>query len=389
MAFNISVLRKLFADSSASPHYIETVPKRGYRFIAEVVEIAADQFASAQSTPEAPPANLNPTAPVPGTRNSPELLRSFGRVQISIAAVILALIGFLIWRVPAKPPLREKDRIVLADFVNRTGDPVFDATMRQGLGIQLEQSPYLSVVSEQRLRQTLHFMRQPTDVLITPALAREICRRTGSSVVLEGSIGRLGNEYVLGLRATDCGGEEILDNQQLQIRKKEDILSALTQIVHQFRSRVGESQTSLEKHEVPLAEATTASIEALKAYSTAWQLLASHGATAALPLFTRAIELDPDFTMANASLGRIYADLDQPANSAASLTKAWQLRDRTSDRERFFITANYQMLVEGNLESSRKTGEAWARTYPRDAAPHMMLSGYVNKGAGRFENALT
>ncbi len=126
-------------------------------------------------------------------------------------------------------------------------------------------------------------------------------------------------------------------------------------------------------------------MEALNAYSTAWQLLASQGATVALPLFIRAIELDPDFAMAHASLGRIYADLDQAGRSAVSLTRAWQLRDHTSDREKFFITANYQMLVTGNLEDARKTGEAWARTYPGDAAPHMMLSGYVNKATGRFE----
>ncbi len=257
LSFNISVLRKLLADSSTSPRYIETVPKRGYRFIAEVVENPADQLAAAQSNPEAPPANLNSTISVPGTMNDPEEVRSsFRRVYVSIAVVMVALIGFLIWRVPGKPKLPEKDAIVLADFVNQTGDSVFDGTMRQGLAIQLEQSPYLSLVSEQRVRQTLRFMRQPADV-VTPELAREICHRTGSSAVLEGSITRLGSEYVLGLRATNCTGGEILDNQQLQVRRKEDVLGALTQIAHQFRSRMGESQASLQKHDVPLAEATT------------------------------------------------------------------------------------------------------------------------------------
>ena len=154
-----------------------------------------------------------------------------------------------------------------------------------------------------------------------------------------------------------------------------------------FRSRVGESLATIRRHDTPLAEATTLSLEALKAYSAAWKIHAARGATAALPLFKRAAEVDPEFAMAHASLGRIYADLDEPDFSMQSLERAWQLRGRASDRERFFITLNYEMLVTGDLEEARKTGEAWAQTYPRDAAPHMMLSGYVNKFPGRYEDA--
>ncbi|MDQ2775283.1 MAG: winged helix-turn-helix domain-containing protein [Acidobacteriota bacterium] len=383
LAFNVSVLRKIFAESSASPRYIETVPKRGYRFIAELAEVPELGVASRLSTTGAPSASLAAKAIAPEPRSG-----RFARPLLFVSAlVLLAGIGILISRFHRTPKLTGKERIVLADFVNKTGDPVFDGTLHQGLAIELEQSPFLSVISEERVRRTLRLMRQPGETRLTPALVREVCQRIGSAVVLEGSIVSVGKQYVLGLRAMDCAAGDILDNQQVQVRSKEDVLSGLTQIADRFRSRAGESSTMLTRHDVPLAEATTASLEALRAYSAAWEIHASRGATDALPLFKRATELDPEFAMAHASLGRIYADLDQSDLSAKSIGRAWQLRDRTSDREKFFITTNYQILVTGNVEEARKTGEAWARTYPLDAAPHMMLSGYVNKVPGRYEDA--
>jgi DNA-binding winged helix-turn-helix (wHTH) protein/TolB-like protein len=371
LAFNISVLRKIFAESSASPRYIETVPKRGYRFIAELAEVPE----IAAGTPSASLA-ANAIAPEPiAGRFAPPLI-------FVTALFLLAAVGILVSRFHHTPKLTGKDTIVLADFVNKTGDPVFDRTLHEGLAIELEHSPFLSVVSEERVRRTLRLMREPGEARLTSALAREVCQRIGSAVVLEGSIASVGQEYVLGLRAMDCATGDILDNQQVQVRSKEDVLSGLTQIADRFRSRAGESSTMLTRHDVPLAEATTASLEALRAYSSAWEIHASGGATHALPLFKRATELDPEFAMAHASLGRIYADLDQSDLSAQSIRRAWQLRDRTSDREKFFITANYQILVTGNMEEARKTGEAWARSYPRDAMPHMMLSGKCEQSAG-------
>ena len=232
-------------------------------------------------------------------------------------------------------------------------------------------------------------LSEPTGVFgpicLNAPLAR--CERTASAAVLEGSIARLGSQYVLGLRAKNCTTGDVLDDEQAQAARKEDVLNALSQMARNFRSRVGESLATIRRHDTPLAEATTLSLEALKAYSAAWTIHAARGATAALPLFKRAAELDPEFAMAHASLGRIYADLDEPDLSMQSLERAWQLRGRASDRERFFITLNYEMLVTGDLEEARKTAEAWAQTYPRDAAPHMMLSGYVNKFPGRYEDA--
>ncbi|MCU1262711.1 MAG: serine/threonine protein kinase with repeat [Bryobacterales bacterium] len=361
LAFNVSVLRKMFAESGAPSRYIETVPKRGYRFVAEEVK-----------APE------SPALEAIGSR-----FRWPWKFIVPLFA--LALIGIFASRFRAANKLTDRDTIVLVNFVNGTGDPVFDGTLRQGLAVELEQSPFLSLITEARVKRTLRLMRQPGEAL-TPELAQELCQRTGSAVALEGSITSVGKQYVLGLRATNCSSGAILANEQVQVKRREDVLGALSQMARRFRLRVGESPEALGKHDVPLAEATTASLEALQAYTAAWKVHLSQGATYALPLFKRATELDPEFAMAHTSLGRIYADIDQADLAAESVRRAWQLRDRTSDREKFFITANYHLLATGNVEEVRKTVEAWARTYPRDAAPHTILSGYPNKFPGRFED---
>jgi eukaryotic-like serine/threonine-protein kinase len=315
-------------------------------------------------------------------------IKSFWKATVTAvaAALVLSLGGyFYTHRVPK---LAEKDTIVLSDFTNGTGDTVFDGTLRQGLAVQLEQSPFLSLISDQRIQHTLRLMGRSADARLTPELAREICERTGSAAVLEGSIATLGGQYVLGLRAKGCRTGDILDDELAQAAKKEDVLNALTQIASKFRTRVGESLSMIQQHDTPLAEATTPSLEALEAYSEAWRVHFASGAAAALPLFKRATEIDPNFAMAYASLGRIYADLDESDLSAESTTRAWQLRDRTSEPEKFFITANYEMLVTGNLEEARQTCEAWARSYPREALPHTLLSGYISKSAGQYEKAV-
>jgi hypothetical protein len=191
----------------------------------------------------------------------------------------------------------------------------------------------------------------------------------------------------LDLQAKSCRTGEVLDHEQAQAAKKEDVLNALSLIAIRFRKRVGESLTTIQEHNTPLAEATTSSLEALEAYSAGWKLHTTSGAMTALPLVKRAVEIDPNFALAHATLGRQYADLDESDLSAASTTKAWQLKDRTSDREKFFIAATYEILATGNLEQARQICEAWAHTYPREALPHVMLSGNPNKAAGRYEQA--
>jgi tetratricopeptide (TPR) repeat protein len=276
---------------------------------------------------------------------------------------------------------------VLADFANSTGDGVFDGTLRQGLEVQLEQSPFLSLVSDRHIRQTLKMMGMQPDTPLTQQTAREVCERAAAAAVVEGSITKLGNRYVLGLRARNCRTDEVVAEEQEQAASKEQVLEALGRVASRFRSHVGESLASVTKHSTPLAEATTPSLDALRAYTVGWQVHAVRGASASLPFFQRATEIDPQFAMAHASLGRIYADLDQSGLAAASLVKAWQLRDRTSEKERFFIAANYETLVTGNLDAAQQTCEAWAQSYPREARPHHNLSGIIHKMPGRYETA--
>ncbi|MGA9900081.1 MAG: protein kinase [Terriglobales bacterium] len=308
---------------------------------------------------------------------------------LAAAGLIAVLAGALYFhsRQPSAR-LTDKDTIVLADFTNTTGDPLFDGTLRQGMAVQLEQSPFLSLVSDQRIHRTLLLMGRPADAPLTPEVAREICERTASAAVLDGSITSLGSQYVLGLRAQTCDTGEVLTEEQVQAARKEDVLNALSQIASKFRTRVGESLTTVEKHNTPLAEATTPSLEALEAYSTAVKVEFSTGAVTAVPLFKRAVEIDPQFALAYAHMGLLYSDFGESVLSMESTSKAYQLRDRASDRERFFITAMYDRQVTGNLEKARQTLESWAQTYPREVLPHGLLSGFASQGLGQYEKSI-
>ena len=288
------------------------------------------------------------------------------------------------------PTLTEKDTIVLADFENKTGDPVFDDTLRQGLSVELQQSPFLSLISDGQVQRTLPLMGQPKDARVTPEIALQICERTGSAAVLEGSIASVGSRYVLGLRARHCNSGSILDQEQIQAERREDVLNSLSQIARSFRTRVGESLATVEKHSMPLAEATTPSLEALKAYSTGIKVSLSVGSAEGIPFFRRAIEIDPQFAIAYANLGLGYGE-GASVLSAESTTKAWQLKGRASDREKFFIDFTYDRLVTGNLERAYQTLESWLQTYPRGdepPSPHDLLGGLSAQGTGRFERAI-
>jgi serine/threonine protein kinase len=303
---------------------------------------------------------------------------------VPATAALLALVAAGYFYSHRTPRLTNKDTIVLADFVNTTGDQVFDGTLRQGLAVQLEQSPFLSLVSDERIQHTLGMMGQPADAPLTPKAAREVCERTAGAAVLEGSIASLGSQYVLGLRAKNCRTGEVLAEEQVQAARKEDVLNALSQIASKFRTRVGESLSTVEKYDTPLAEATTPSIEALKVYSTAVKVHSSTGPGAALPLFKRAIEIDPQFAMAYASLGNVYGILGESDLSAETMRTAYQMRDRASDLEKFFIAAVYDFRVTGDLERVQQTCEQWVQAYPRDMIPHLLL-GTVYQVTGKHE----
>jgi eukaryotic-like serine/threonine-protein kinase len=284
--------------------------------------------------------------------------------------------------------LTNRDTVVLADFTNTTGDPVFDGTLRQGMMVQLEQSPFLSLVSDERIQKTLTLMGQPAGSRLTPEIGREVCQRTGSAAVLDGSVASLGTQYVLGLRAVNCSTGESIDAEQVQAAHKEDVLNALSQVASSLRGRLGESLATVKQYDTPLIEAATPSLEALKAYSAARKLHYSSNSASPQPLYRRAIEIDPNFAMAYAMLGHTYGEEGESDLSAEYLGKAYALRDHASDAEKFFITVSYDIRTTGNLEETRQTSEAWAQAYPRDAQAPGFLGALVYPIYGEFEKAI-
>jgi len=311
-------------------------------------------------------------------------------VTVAAAVSALALLAYGVrWlTAPAHAALTDTDTLILADFQNTTGDPVFDDTLRQGLAVQLGQSPFLSLVSDQRIRGALRLMGRPEDSALTPAVAREVCERLSSSVVVAGTIAPLGSQYVLGLRASDCRSGDVIDEQQVQASRKEDVLKTLSRMAESFRARVGESAATLAEHAVPLEEATTPSLDALKAFSTGTRLNFANGTVAAAAQFKRALEMDPDFALAEARLALCYSALGEHRLAMEGTRRAYALRDRTSARERFNITFLYERQVTGNLQRAMDTLELWAQTYPRDALAAGFLTGFSTIGTGNFEKAI-
>lgn len=391
----IRKIRQALKDDPEQARFIQTVTGKGYRFIAQIAAVGAPKDASVPpdvGTPEkdGEPKTVEPLAVQVGLVPSVEAPSGIKRrwkliVPASLAVLALSVGAYFYLHRP--PKLTDKDTIVLADFANSTGDPVFDNTLRQGLAVQLEQSPFLSLISEERIKQTLSLMGQPVDTRLTPEVAQEICERTASAAVLDGSIASLGTRYVLGLRARSCPTGNIIDQEQAEAARKEDVLNALGQIASRFRSHAGESLATVQRYDTPLAEATTPSLEALKAYSGAWKLQASSGSAAVIPVFQRAIEIDPNFASAYASLGRMYDDIGESNLAAENTSKAYELRGRVSDREKFFISASYDLDVTGNMEKARQTCELWAQTYPRDPIPHAFLSGIVYPMTADYQKA--
>jgi eukaryotic-like serine/threonine-protein kinase len=390
----IKKLRIALGDSAEEPRYVETLRRRGYRLMVPVerpveVETAGEVGESAAVSKEFDPRLESTLTPTRGAGNTNP--RRW-RVIVPVAGALLVIFGIVYGYsrrpIHATAKLTDRDKIVLADFANKTDDPVFSETLRQGLTVQLDQSPFLSLVSEERIQQVMGLMGQPASAALTAPIALEVCQRTGSTAVVEGSIASLGNQYVLWLRARNCRTGDVIDEEQMPAARKEDVLSTLSQIASRFRGRAGEALATVDKLDTPLAEATTPSLEALKAYSTGFKLLTASGSAAAVPLYQRAIEIDPQFAMAYAMLGRLYGDVAESGLSAENTAKAWQLRSHASDRERFFIDASYEMQVTGDMERARQTCEAWEQTYPRDPNVHGFLSGAIYPVLGKYEEEL-
>jgi serine/threonine protein kinase/tetratricopeptide (TPR) repeat protein len=310
------------------------------------------------------------------------------RLTIAAAAVVaiaLAVGGYFYFH--RAPKLTEKDTIVLADFTNTTGDSVFDGALRQGLAVQLAQSPFLNVVPDEKVAQTLRFMGQPPDARLTPAIAREVCQRTQSTAVLDGSIAQIGTQYSLILKAVNCASGELLASTEAQASDKNHVLDALGKVASETRAKLGESLSTVQKLDTPIEQATTPSLEALQAYSLGWKTRVGKSDFAAVPLFQRAIHLDPNFAMAYASLGTTYGNLGVTSLAAENARKAYELRDRVSEREKFYIESQYHLFVTGNLEKARQAYELWAQTYPRDDVPARDL-GVIYVSLGQYDRAL-
>jgi len=309
-------------------------------------------------------------------------------VPAALILVAAAIGGTLYFRSrQAMARLTDKDTIVLSDFDNKTGDSVFDDTLKQGLSVQLEQSPFLALVSDRKVNETLKLMGRPAGDRLTPEVTHEVCLRTGSKAMLTGSIAGLGSQYVIGLKAVNCNTGDVLAQAQEQAAGKEAVLKALDAAAVSLRSKLGESLSSVEKYATPVEEATTPSLEALKAYSLGRKTGSAKGLTAVLPFYKRAVDLDPNFAMAYASMSVAYRGLNELGRAAENARKAYDLREKVSERERFRIEGSYYINATGELEKAAQTYELWQQTYPRDDVPYITL-GDIWQHLGDWEKAL-
>jgi tetratricopeptide (TPR) repeat protein len=303
---------------------------------------------------------------------------------VPAAAAVLALAVAGYFYVHHAPKLTERDTIVLAGFENKTGEPVFDGTLRQDLIFQLEQSPYLSLVPDQKIRATLKLMGKSVDAALTDETAREVCERVGARAMLTGAIAGLGSQYVLSLRAEGCAKGEVLDSQQAHASNKEQVLSTLGEMAGKFRARVGESLAAIREHNAPLEEGTTTSLEALKSFTAS----TNESGEAAASALRRATELDPEFAAAWSELAILYSNLGETALSRQSAIRAYQTRERASGPEKFNIEYSYHRNVTGNLEKAWQSISLWRQTYPRDAKAFSLSGGYAANGTGRFDQVV-
>jgi DNA-binding winged helix-turn-helix (wHTH) protein/tetratricopeptide (TPR) repeat protein len=359
----VNKLREALGDSADNPRFIETLPRRGYRFIAPV---SGDQ-----------------QEPSPATATKWKIVLSVA----VIAVVAVAVAGGLLWRSRQSHRLTGKDTIVLADFTNTTGDPVFDGTLREGLSVQLEQSPFLSLVSDEGIHQTLRLMAQPANARLTPEMAREVCRRMNSAVAIDGSIAQIGSRYDLILRAVRCANGDSLASAEAQANDKNHVLDALQNTSAEMRKKLGESSNTVQRYNAALEQVTTPSLDALQAYTLGFQALVNGDPSAAVPSLQRAISLDPNFAMAYAALGTAYGGLGKDKLANENTKKAYDLRERVSEREKLYISSHYEEDVTGNMAKAVELYELWSQTYPRDVVPLARL-GFYYSGLGQHDKAL-
>jgi tetratricopeptide (TPR) repeat protein len=304
---------------------------------------------------------------------------------VAVVAVVLGLAGRLYFARRAQA-LTEKDTVVLADFANSTGDPIFDDTLKTALNISLRQSPFLNVLPDSEMVKTLQLMTRPADTKVTPEVARELCQRAHSKAYLAGSIGSLGSEYVLGLKAVNCQSGDTLAEEQMTAVSKEKVLDSLGKAATKLRGELGESLATVQKFDVPLLQATTSSLEALKEYSLGVKAANEKGPSAALPYHQRAVELDPNFAQGYDALGIDYNSLAEMGRASEYYTEAFQLRERVSEREKLSIAADYYQNVTGELDKAAQTLQEFIESYPRSAGAYGNL-GNIHCELGQYEKA--
>jgi len=401
--FCIRQIRSALSDDAEQPRYIETIPRTGYRFLfplthaepreqilpisrtGSVREQHVKQLEGALFSPVVPEIHVvPPLVPVLSETNRTKTIAIAAFSILGILGVASASIFYFTFH--RQPKLAEKDTVVIADFRNTTGDPVFDEALREGLAVELAQSPFLNVLSDKKTGDTLRMMGRPPDQRLTNDIGMELCVRSGSKALVRGTIRHLGNQYLVDLDAVLCSNGDTLAREQSEAPRKEDILKALSRASSGIRTKLGESLPSVRKYDTPI-EATTTSLEALQDLSVAGRLAAAKGDAAGIPFIERALNSDPNFALAYTFLARRYTNLNQPSLALQYATKAYQLRDRVTEREQFQILAMYFRLT-GNLESMNKTLEMWKVNYPRDSGPHGSLCatyGFL----GQYENALS
>jgi eukaryotic-like serine/threonine-protein kinase len=397
LAQHVSILRKALRDGEDGFQYIETVPRHGYRFIAEVRELEG----------LAPETNISP-GPTSGQQPSKRIETGYSeaassataalaeapearhgkiwKIAVPVLLVALPVAGALYYRSHQSTRLTGKDTIVLADFANSTGDAVFDDTLETALNVSLRQSPFLNVLPDSEVAKTLQQMTRPSSTKLTPEIARELCQRVGSKAFIAGTVSSLGSEYVVGLKAVNCQNGDVLAQEQMTSASKEKVLDTLGEAASKLRGELGESLATVQKFDVPLAEATTSSLEALKAYSLGKKAFNEKGPAAALPYDQRAIELDPNFALGYWLLGAKYIDLGEQGRGSEYVTRAFQLREHASERERLEITAYYYGNVTGEHDKAAQIYQEEIENYPRAGGAY---GGWGNEfaGQGQYEKA--
>lgn len=393
----IGQLRKLLGDDANEPRYIETVPTLGYRFIAgvdaethpESTSTATEELKrDSEVAPHSAASSVRPEAHAPHRWALPT-------IAVSVVSVALLVAIGLYYRSHQRAPLAgnqghsltDKDGVVLADFENTTGDPVFDGTLKQGLSLQLGQSPFFNIVSESKVDETLKLMGRKSGERLTPEIAREICERTGGAMTIAGSVARLGSQYIVGMRAISCVSGEVLAQEQEEAVSKEQVLKALESASVRMRGKLGESLSSVQKYATPV-EATTSSLEALQAFSLAYEdIVVKDDNPGAQLQGQRAVRLDPSFAKAYGLLAVVYNNLGEMTLARDNIRKAYELRKRVSERERLEIEAYYDQIATGDLEKARQSYELWAQTYPNNFVPPTNLC-IIGAVLGQYDKAL-